>query len=106
MKRLVEFPLEDGNSIFVEVDEPLSASIDDRIGISNEVAQKAKQSFECAISTIQPVANAIITKVRSLNQPADEVEVKFGLKMSAELGAIIASGNAEGNYEITLKWKQ
>jgi hypothetical protein len=31
-----------------------------------------------------------MTKVRSLNEPADEVEVKFGLKMSAELGAIVA----------------
>jgi hypothetical protein len=41
--------------------------------------------------------------VRSLNEPADEVEVKFGLKMSAELGAIVASGTAEANYEITLK---
>ncbi len=106
MKHLVEFPLEDGDSILVEVDEPLSGAIDDRIGISDEIAQKAKQSFESAISKIQPVANAIIAKVRSLNEPADEVEVKFGLKMSAELGAIIASGNAEGNYEITLKWKQ
>jgi hypothetical protein len=47
-----------------------------------------------------------MTKVRSLNEPADEVEVKFGLKMSAELGAIVASGTAEANYEITLKWKR
>lgn len=106
MKRLIEFPLEGGDSILVEVDEPLSGPIDDRIGISDEIAQKAKQSFESAIGKIQPVANAIIAKVHSLNEPADEVEVKFGLKMSAELGAIIASGNAEGNYEITLKWKQ
>jgi hypothetical protein len=26
--------------------------------------------------------------------------------MSAELGAVIAAGNAEVNYEITLKWNQ
>jgi hypothetical protein len=34
------------------------------------------------------------------------VEVKFGIKMSGELGAIIASGSGEVNYEITLKWKR
>ncbi len=104
MKRIVEFPLESGSSILVEVDEP--ALSDDRIGLRDEVAQTAQKTFESALDTVKPLANAIMTKVRSLNQPADEVEVKFGVKMSAELGAVIASGNAEVNYEITLKWKR
>ena len=106
MTHLVEFPIEGGNSIFVEVEESTSEQIDDRIGIGDDLVEKAKQSFEQAIAKIEPVANAIINKVRNLNQPADEVEVKFGLKMSAELGAVIASGKTELNYEITLKWKQ
>ena len=104
MKRIVEFPLENGESILVEVDEP--ALTDDRIGIRDELVQKAHQTFESALKKVEPVANAVITKVRSLNQPADEVEVKFGIKMSGELGAIIASGSGEVNYEITLKWKR
>ncbi len=104
MKRIVEFPLENGDSILVEVDQP--AIIDDRIGLRDELAQKAQQTFESALEKVNPVANAIINKMRSLNQPADEVEVKFGVKMSAELGAVIASGTGEVNYEITLKWKQ
>lgn len=104
MKRIVEFPLESGDSILVEVDEP--APIDDRIGLRDEIVQKAHQTFESALEKVKPIANAVITKVGSLNQPADEVEVKFGIKISAELGAIIASGNGEVNYEITLKWKR
>ncbi|NEQ21428.1 MAG: hypothetical protein F6K28_19845 [Microcoleus sp. SIO2G3] len=104
MKRIVEFPLENGDSILVEVDEP--ALTDDRISLRDEVAQKAQKTFESALDTVKPLANAIMTKVRSLNQPADEVEVKFGVKMSAELGAVIASGNGEVNYEITLKWNR
>ncbi len=104
MKRIVEFPLENGDSILVEVDEP--ALTDDRIGLRDEVTQKAQRTFESALDTVKPLANAIMTKVRSLNEPADEVEVKFGVKMSVELGAVIASGNGEVNYEITLKWKR
>lgn len=106
MKHLVEFSLENGDSITVEVEESLPVTTDDRIGIGDQMAYKAKQSFEAALSKIEPVANTIITKMQHLNQPADEVEVKFGLKMSAELGAVVASGNAEVNYEITLKWNQ
>ncbi|MCC3439922.1 MAG: hypothetical protein JGK24_27155 [Microcoleus sp. PH2017_29_MFU_D_A] len=104
MKRIVEFPLESGDSIFVEVEDPVP--IDDCIGLRDEIVQKAQQTFESALEKIKPLTNAIMTKVRSLNEPADEVEVKFGIKMSAELGAVIASGNAEVNYEITLKWQR
>jgi hypothetical protein len=104
MKRIVEFPLADGQAIFVEVED--SEPVDDRIGLADDVIEAAKYSFDQAIDKIKPVANAVISRVRSLNEPADEVEVKFGLKMNAQLGAVIASGTAEVNYEITLKWKQ
>jgi hypothetical protein len=44
--------------------------------------------------------------LRGLNTPADEVEVKFGLKLTAEAGAIFSSVGGEVSYEITLKWNQ
>ena len=100
MKRIVEFPFAEGESIFVEVEEPEG----DRISLADDVVKTAQKSFESAIDKVKPVANAVITRMRSLNEPADEVEVKFGIKMSAELGAIIAAGSGEVNYEITLKW--
>ena len=108
MARLVAFPLEDGTSIYIEVDEklpmPKPKPEDELIGRTDEIAAKASKKFEDALNAIKPVANAVINKVKSLNEPADEVGVKFGIKMSAELGAIIASGSGEVNYEITLKW--
>ena len=104
MKRIVEFPLENGDSVLVEINE--STITDDRIGIRDEVVQKATQTFESALENVKPIANAILAKVRNLSQPADEVEVKFGIKISAELGAVVASGSGEVNYEITLKWKR
>jgi len=102
VKRIVEFPLLEGGSVLVEVDVPTN----NRISLADEVAQKAQKNFEEALDNIKPVANAIVKKLRSLNEPAEEVEVKFGIKMTAGLGAVIASGSAEVNYEITLKWKK
>jgi len=104
VKQIVQFPLENGEFILIEVDEP--APTDPRISTGNKVAKKAQQTFESALEKLHPVASAILTKVRSLKEPADEVEVKFGIKMSAEFGAFVASGNTEVNYEITLKWKR
>ncbi len=105
MKRLVEFPLERGGSILVEVDVGES----EEGGIvpaarPGEIAAKATQSFEEALEQVKPAANAIITKLRSLSDTPDEVEVQFGLKLSAEAGAIVASAGIEANYTVTLKW--
>ncbi|MDJ0717180.1 MAG: CU044_2847 family protein [Prochloraceae cyanobacterium] len=111
MTQLVQFDLENGNgdSIYVEVDEKLTTSkpkpADDRISRRTDgVTRRATQSLSQALSVIQSVGNEIVDRVKSLNDPADEVTVKFAIKMSAEIGAIVASGNAEANYEITLKW--
>ena len=111
--KLVKFQLDDDEEsfVYVEVDEKLPVSSNKKrdkalIGLGDEVAQQAKQTLGKALASIKPVANAIIKKVQDLNQPADAVEVKFGIKMSGELGAVIASGSAEVNYEITLKWNK
>jgi Trypsin-co-occurring domain 1 len=103
VKRIVEFPLESGESILIEVDEPIA---DDRMGLRDQVVGKAQQTFESALDKVKPITNVIMTKLRDIKQPADEVEVKFGIKISAGLGAVVASGSAEVNYEITLKWNR
>ncbi len=106
MKKLLEFTMEDGSSIFVEVDEPEQLDGTRRVSRSGDLTQKAQISFEEALEKIKPVASSVIKKLKSLNEPADEVEVKFGLKMNAEAGVIIASASIEANYEVTLKWKR
>jgi hypothetical protein len=105
MKRLVEFPLEDGDSILVEVetDEPEGMVPAAR---GDKVPEKARQTFEAALDKVKPVASAVITKLRALHDVPDEIAVEFGLKMNAEAGAIVAAAGMEANYKVTLKWKR
>lgn len=104
MKRYVEFPLEDGSSIVVEVDEAESDYGTMEVGRPSEVAEKAKQSFEHAIDKIKPVADAVLRKLRDL-QP-DGLEVEFGVKLSAEAGAFLASAASEANFKIKMTWER
>ena len=106
MKHLIEFPLEDGGAILVEVDEPEPQGGVMRAARPGEIVAKAGQTFEAALERIKPAAGTIIAKLRGLHDPPDEVEVEFGLKMSAEAGAVIATAGAEANYKVTLKWKR
>ncbi|NEQ38189.1 MAG: hypothetical protein F6K40_18750 [Okeania sp. SIO3I5] len=109
MKPLIKFPLDGDKSILVEVEELPVSEVEQEL-VANypgqQVVVQAQTSFAEAMEQIQPIATNIIGKVRELKDSPDEVEVKFGLKMTVEMGAIIASTNVEGNYEITLKWKK
>ncbi len=104
-KKLAEFSLADGTNFLVEVDEPESSAVE-RVALSpDKEVIKATQSFEEALAKVKPVASTVITELHDLTTPADEVEVKFGLKLTADAGAIFASVGGEVNYEITLKWQ-
>jgi len=105
-KQLAEFSLSDGTKFLVEVEET-EYDVIERVALpSGRIVLQAKQSFEEALEKVKPVASTIISKLRDLNTPADEVEVKFGLKLTADAGAIFTSVGGEVSYEITLKWKQ
>jgi hypothetical protein len=105
MKQWIEFPLEDGGSIMVEADVPEEAGIVPAAR-GEEVVQRAQQTFEVALEKVRPAAQAIIKKLRTLHDAPDEITVEFGLKLSAEAGAIIAAGGVEANYKVALRWKK
>jgi hypothetical protein len=106
MKKLVEFPLEDGTCLTVEVDEPDSPDSLVRASRDNELIVHAQQSFESAIDRVKPAASIIIQKLRSLHDSPDEIDVEFGLKLTATAGAVVAAAGLEANYKVTLKWQK
>jgi len=103
MKRLVQFPLEDGNTVLIEVNEPDTGGIT-RAARSDEVIQRAARTFDDALEQVKPAAEAVLKKLTTLSTRPDEVEIEFGLKIGAEVGAFIASGTVEANYTVRLKW--
>lgn len=103
VKKLVEFELAAGGSILVEVEEHEQGGIVPAARPGELVAQ-ASLSFEQALEGIKPAAMTIISKLRSLSEAPDEIEVEFGVKLGAEAGALIAAASAEANYIVKLKW--
>jgi hypothetical protein len=103
MIRLVEFPLEDGTTILVEIDEPEQGGLV-KVSRAGDAIAKAQQTLEKALEKVKPAAQSIILQLRKLHDAPDEIEVAFGLKLSAEAGAVLASAGAEANYTVTLKW--
>jgi len=111
MANFVEFPLEGGGTILIEVvGDTKSQTGFTRAGVGDsvkDVADKASQTFDSAMENIRKSSNLLVNKLRDLSQPPDEMEVMFSLKASGELGNIaVGKGGAEANYSVRLKWKK
>ncbi len=106
MRRLIEFPLEDETTILVEVDELEPEAGVVRAARPSEMIAKAHITFDQALEKVKPAASTIIKNLRNISDQPDEIEVAFGLKMSAEAGAFVAMASIEANYCVTLKWKK
>jgi hypothetical protein len=102
MKHLVEFPLEGGGHVVVEVDEPESEGTV-RAGRGDAIV-KAKETLEDALNNVLPVTRSIVEKLRSIGNKPDEIEISFGVKLSTAAGAVIASASAEANFDVTVRW--
>ena len=102
MKRLVEFPLEEGGSIVVEVDEPETGGTV-RAGREDTI-EKARETFEDALNKVLPVTKTVVEKLRGMESRPDEIEVTFGVNLSTRAGAFIASASAGANFGVTVRW--
>ncbi|RLC16680.1 MAG: hypothetical protein DRI57_10885 [Deltaproteobacteria bacterium] len=105
MKKLLQFKSEDTEPIVVEIEMPEDEYGQQEVSRDGKLIETGK-SFQAALATIKPVAEAIISKFSELSKRPQEIDVEFGLKMSADAGAIIASCGVESNFKVTLKWKQ
>jgi hypothetical protein len=106
VKRLVEFPLERGGGVLVEVDE---ASVGPAMrGLGKDrttVAERTDKTFEEATATVIPAADSLLARLQAVDNPADEISIEFGVQLSAQTGAFIASAVIGANFRVSMTWR-
>jgi hypothetical protein len=106
MKRLVEFPLEQGGSVLVELDEPPAGPVMRGLGKDRpSIAEQADKTFEEATAAVAPAAASLIARLRSISNPPAEIGIEFGVQLSAQTGAFIASAAAAANFKVSMTWR-
>jgi hypothetical protein len=106
MKRLVEFPLEQGGSVLVEIDEPPAGPVMRGLGKDRpNIAEHADKTFEQATAAVTPAAASLIARLRSISDPPAEIGIEFGVQLSAQTGAFIASAAAAANFKVSMTWR-
>jgi Trypsin-co-occurring domain 1 len=102
VKELVRFELADGGSVVVELDESPGVSRVARQG----VLETAKGTLEGALADVRDAAAAALAQFQDMARKPDEVEIKFGVKLDAQAGAIIARTGMQGHFEVKVRWTQ
>lgn len=101
MSQLVEFPLNDGGAVRVEVADEEGVI---PVGRAGEVVARAHQTLESALAQLRPVTQAVLRSVRDAAEPPNRVCVEFGVKLAATGGLVVASGTTEANLTVQLEW--
>ncbi|MFI7174610.1 CU044_2847 family protein [Streptomyces spororaveus] len=75
-----------------------------RVARPGQVMARASRSLAEMVTGIRPVAQSFIDGFRGMAQAPDELNLEFGLSISAEADVVISSTAAEANFRISLTW--
>jgi hypothetical protein len=100
---LLEFKTDAGDSLLVEVDETSGGAVT-RGGRTADAVVEAGASLEQVLGRLGPAMRGIMSQIREAADRPDEVEVEFGVKLSADSNVIIARAGGEANFRIAVKW--
>jgi len=107
VKRLVEFSLEQGGSVLVEIDEPPAGPVTRGLGKDHSaLVEQAGKTFEDATAAITPAARSLIARLRAVEDAPDEIGIQFGVQLSAQTGAFIASVAGQANFTVSMTWRR
>lgn len=102
MAELISVPLQSGGSLTVEVDARDAGVV--KAARPGQVVAEAAQTLEAAVASLAPGATAVVDKLRAAGP--SEVVLSFGIKLTAEAGAVIAKTAGECNFAVTLRWQE
>lgn len=110
MKKIVEFEVEGGPPVYVEV-EAARVEDDEALAgfepVGRSLARGADRDrggrWRGAIEQVRPAVEDVIEVFREVATP-DEIGVEFSLKLNTKVNAFVFSSDGEATFKVSLKW--
>lgn len=99
---LVRFDTGDGDGIVVEIAENDAGFL--RAASADGSVARAAATFDGALRDVARAADSALRTFRDGPLKPDAVELEFGIKLNAEVGAVIAKSALEGHLAVKLSW--
>ncbi|MGZ4847072.1 MAG: CU044_2847 family protein [Halobacteriota archaeon] len=99
-KKLVKYEVKKGQYVTIEVDDP-------NVGLqpaarSYADPEESEEKFREALAQVKPLTEAVIDTLKELGPK--QYQLEFGLKLTGKAGIVIASGEIEANFKLTMTW--
>jgi hypothetical protein len=104
MAAYVQCPLPGGTALIVEtVEDP---DVVRRASGLDRVSELASETFDSAMQRLRAAAEVVRTTMHEIDDKPHEVTVEFAVKVTAQVGVIVANSAAEANLKVTVRWTQ
>ncbi|GAA1057699.1 hypothetical protein GCM10017608_01010 [Agromyces luteolus] len=107
MQRVAIYTTADGDEVAVQVadqviaDDPVAPGVTLRGG---GLMERTRQNLDEVLAHARPAVVSLIRQLRDTEDAPDEVEVEFGIQLSLEVGAFIATGDSSANFRVKMRW--
>ncbi|MEV0369201.1 CU044_2847 family protein [Streptomyces sp. NPDC050636] len=101
-EELLRFPLDGGGEVTVEARPDESGMVGASRGDGAIAA--GTTTFNRALDGVRDAADVALRSFSSLAQRPDEVQIQFGVRLTAEAGAVITKTGVEGHLQVTVTW--
>ena len=102
MTRLMQINLAEGTWVLVDINESDAGVA--RVGRVGDVIQSSMSSLEAALAPVCETAAAAMRAFRAGLTTPDEIEIGFGVRLTAEAGAVIAKSGVDAHLDVTVRW--
>ncbi|GHE69967.1 hypothetical protein GCM10018785_43120 [Streptomyces longispororuber] len=99
---LVEFTTDSGARVAVALAPEDMDGV--RLVSRGDGPAQAARTFEATLDSARAAAEAALRVFRDGTLRPDSVEIEFGVRMTAEAGAVLVKGSAEGHLLVRLAW--
>jgi hypothetical protein len=98
----MQIDLADDGHVFVDVDETGPGVA--RAARVGDVIKSSMSSIEAALTPVCDTAAAAMRAFRTRLPAPEEIEIGFGVRLTAEAGAVIAKSGVEAHLNVTVRW--
>jgi hypothetical protein len=98
----LDVELAEGGSVLVEIESEDGPVL--RGGRRQPEVVQAGRTLEAVLAELGPTAQAIVSRLRTLAQSPDEIQVEFGIKLNASARLVVAQSGGEANFRVALRW--
>ena len=104
MRQVVPFRLSSGGQVLVEVNDDHGVV---RAGTGpGDVLMKTTASLARVFDDVRDAADDALSTMRRMSTSPSQIQLAFGVSLTAEANAVITKAGAEANLTITVVWER